>query len=222
MAERVRMVRTALLNRLTVGPDLPASTLLITSASSGAGKSTVSALLGRSFAECGKRVLLVDADLRRAGLSEQMDLADRDGLADSLSGNLSPRQAVCDTDTPNLHVVPAGRRRGDSQLEMMANGVLEGLLADWQRDFDVILFDSPPILPVADARILAGRVDGTVMVIRQDSCLRTDVVEALACLGSSGGKLLGTIFIGDRRRDGYGYGRRRDYYDYTYRTHEVE
>ena len=99
-------------------------------------------------------------------------------------------------------------------MEMMANGVFEGLLADWKRDFDVILFDSPPILPVADARILAGRVDGTVMIVRQDSCLRSDVIEALACLGSSGGKLLGTIFIGERRR-GHGYGYSY-HYNYNY------
>lgn len=221
MAERVRIVRTALLSRLPAESDGPASTLLITSASSGAGKSTVSAMLGRSFAECGKRVLLIDADMRRAGLSERMGLVDRWGLSDSLTGHLGSHEAVCETDTANLHVVPAGRRRGDSPLEMMANGSFEGLLAGWQGDFDVILFDSPPILPVADARILASRVDGTVLVIRQDSCLREDVVEALACLGSSGGKLMGTIFIGDRRRGHYG---RHPYYnyDYTYPTREVD
>ncbi|NLF32419.1 MAG: polysaccharide biosynthesis tyrosine autokinase [Planctomycetes bacterium] len=214
MAERVRMVRTALLNRLACGPGHPASTLLITSAQGGAGKSTVSAMLGRSFAECGKRVLLVDADMRRAGLSEHLGLLDRTGLADSLVGSAGPREAVCSTTTPRLSVVPAGRQRGGGEMEMMANGVFEGLLADWKRDFDVILFDSPPILPVADARILAGRVDGTVMIVRQDSCLRSDVIEALACLGSSGGKLLGTIFIGERRR-GHGYGYSY-HYNYNY------
>ena len=72
----------------------------------------------------------------------------------------------------------------------------------------MILLDSSPILPVADARILSSQVDGTIMVVRQASSRREDVVDALAYLSSAGGRLLGTIFIGSLPRESYRY----DYY----------
>jgi Mrp family chromosome partitioning ATPase len=104
--------------------------------------------------------------------------------------------------------MPAGTQGDGIRIEMTANGAFTACLDRLRPKYDVILLDSSPILPVADARILSRQVDGTIMVVREDKSRRADVVDALACIGSSGGKLLGTVFIGSRGRENY----QREYY----------
>ncbi|MHC4717103.1 MAG: polysaccharide biosynthesis tyrosine autokinase, partial [Planctomycetota bacterium] len=205
MVENMRMIRTALLSRMD---EQRGSTVMISSANTGAGKSTVSVMLGRSLAEGGKRVLLIDADLRRSTLSHHFGLGDEPGLLESLTHQDGRQQTVFPTDTPRLSIMPTGQRQGSAELELMANGVFSGFVGRLSKDYDIILLDSSPILPVADARIVSRHVDGTIMVVREETSRRGDVIDALACLGSAGGKLLGTIFIGTLRGDRYGY----DYY----------
>ena len=210
LAEGARMIRTALLARLRQADAEGGGALLITSAEPGAGKSTLTALLAHSLAECGKRVLMVDADMRTCELSSRLGLRDEPGLTECLANG--DRITIYPTNMPNLSFIPAGQRHSGAAIELTANGVFSASLADWRKEFDIVLLDSPPILPVADARILAGQADGTIMVVRRQGGRRSDLVDALALLSSSGGKLLGTIFIGDSgRRKYYQYG---DYYHY--------
>lgn len=88
----------------------------------------------------------------------------------------------------------------------MANGAFASLLHQWRGAYDLVLLDSAPLLGMADAGIIAGRVDGTVLVVRERYCRREAVLEALATLSAAGGKLLGTVFVGSGRFGGYGYG----------------
>ncbi|MGB2819589.1 MAG: polysaccharide biosynthesis tyrosine autokinase [Phycisphaerae bacterium] len=208
VAESIRMVRTALFSRINGR----CSTILISSADTGAGKSTVAAMLARSLAECGKRVLLIDADLRRRSLSERFGLADEPGFAESLTGSTPDDRAIFETDTPRLSIMPAGIPGDGGAIEATANGAFVACLDRLRPSYDVILLDACPILPVADARILSRQVDGTVLVVRQDRCRRNDVIDALAYLGSSGGKLLGTVFIGSAGRGNY----QSSYHNYPY------
>jgi len=203
MLECARMVRTSLLAKLG---SRTGNTVLITSASAGTGKSSVTSLLGRSLARVGKKVLIVDADLRRTGLSRIFDLADKPGLVDYLKNGLMGTPDVFPTDIPGLMVMPAGQNINGFEFDKASNGAFSLCIEQLRQQYDIILLDGTPVLPVADARILSGLVDGTVVVERQRLSQREDVVDAITCLGSSGCSLLGTIFIGSHANSSYGYG----------------
>ena len=200
--ESMRMVRTALLERVERGRD---QVVLITSSTSGVGKTTVATLLACSLARLGKRTLLVDTDLRTASLSRRLAADQNNGLACLLNKTATDTDVITPGPVPKLDLVPAGKNLDQFDPELLANGEFSASLRRWRKQYDFILLDSPPVLPVADARILASQADGTLMVLRSSHCRRTDVTHAYADLGAAGGKLLGTVLVGVRHGDGYGY-----------------
>jgi capsular exopolysaccharide synthesis family protein len=199
--ESMRMVRTALTARMN---SQKGCIVLVTSAGPGAGKSTVAAMLSKSFALSGKKVLLVDADMRNPTVSRRMGIEAAPGFVSVLTHELDDEQAILGTSTDRLWVLPTGSGRGGFDYELIANGTFKACVDRWRTKYDLIILDTPPILPVADTRILSRQVDGTIMVFREGNCRRGDVLDALASLASSGGKLMGTIFIGPCRRGTYG------------------
>jgi len=206
LIESIRVLRTALLSQLG---GTPSATVLVTSANEGTGKSSTTMMLGKSLAQSGRKVLMIDADFYRMTLSKRFDLLDRPGLMDSLSCRSIDKRHIFPTKTLGLSVMPAGTRHdGNMVFEEIANAAFGTCMDQLARqyDFDIILLDSAPILPVADATILAGQVDGTIMVEREHLSRRANVANALARLTSTGGRLLGTVFIGSGGRDDYGYG----------------
>jgi tyrosine-protein kinase Etk/Wzc len=181
----------------------------------GTGKSSFTMVLGRSIARAGKKVLMIDADIQKTTLSKWFDLLDRPGFMDSLTHRSIDRAHIFPTETSGLNIMPAGTRDDSSTaFEEIANGAFEYFVGQLskQHDYDVILLDSSPILPVADATILASQVDGTIMVEREHLSQRTNVAAALARLGSSGGRLLGTVFVGSGGPEDYGYAYGYDHY----------
>jgi len=213
LLESVRIVRTTLLSRLN-GNDC--TTVLITSAAAGTGKSSFTMTLGISLARAGKKVLLVDADFRKTTLSKRLNLADKSGFIESLRSKSVDFGHVFPTSTSGLSVMPAGARNGDDLMfEETANGAFKACISQLRKQYNIILFDSPPILPVADAAILASQVDGTIMVERELVSQRSNVVNALTRLSSAGGRLLGTVFIGSGSHEHYGYDNN---YRYGYST----
>lgn len=217
-AEYMRMVRTALLQRLGDGAG---HALQITSADAGSGKTSATVLLGESLGRCGKRVLMVDADLRRPALHTRTGVEQAPGLVDVLRGGMEPDAALRPwPQHAAVDVLPAGDVPVDEDDELIAGVRLAECLAQWRRRYDVILFDGPPLLPVADARILARRLDGNLLVIREGHSRRADVSDAMSSLRGAGGDLLGVIFFARGRRGryyggsygyggGYGYGPRQ-------------
>lgn len=127
------------------------------------------------------------------------------GLAALLTGAADDRRVVLSGTTPRLDLVLAGDVAEDFDPELLANGVLDVAMARWRKIYDFILVDSPPVLPVADARILARQTDGTLMVLRSSHTRRSDVVQAYADLSAAGGTLLGTVLVGARIGSGYSY-----------------
>lgn len=202
LAEAVRVIRTALLNRLRAGEQI----VQLTSATVGSGKTTVATLLARSLAQLGKRVLLVDADVRSPSLSKRLAMEKLPGLIDVLTDGTLDAGGVRPTAIPGLNVLPAGRPTRHEDIEKLANGVFEAQIARWREQYDVILLDSAPLLGTADAVILSRHVDGTVMIVREQHCRREGLVEAYATLSAGGGKLLGTVFVGSHGNAAYGYG----------------
>lgn len=203
LIESVRVMRTALLSRLN---GARGTTILITSAAPRTGKSSFTMALGKSLAETGKRVLMVDGDFHTMTLSAWSNLAGRPGFIDALRAGSADAQHVVPTPTPGLFIMPAGRRDNDRVVcEEMANGAFAVCMGQLAQQYDITLLDGPPVLPVADATVLAARVDGIILVERGRVSRRLDIVDALARLNSVGGRLLGTVFVGSPGREGYGY-----------------
>lgn len=202
VAESARMVRTALLQRLGVSNR---RVVLITSSSSCAGKTSVAILLSKSLAQVGKRILLVEGDLRRPSLAERLNIQNNVGLAALLNGQATDSEAISPTRISGLDVLIAGDLPESFNSELLANGVFSACLKRWKQTYDFILLDSPPVLPVADARILSRHADGTIMVLRAAHCRRAEVAQTYADLSSAGGKLMGTVLVGVPAGAHYGY-----------------
>jgi receptor protein-tyrosine kinase len=205
------MIRTALLERLG---DQRGGTVLITSAGPRAGKTTVSSLLARSLAECGKRVLLVDADRHRSAIAEFFGLPRGPGIRLVVAGAAEDKDAIVAGPVEGLSILPAGELGETTSSDLFANGVFDTCIRRWRESYDVIVIDSPPLLPVADARILARHAHGTILVMRATRCRRADVLEAFSALSIAGGRLIGTVLTGARRTQQYvdSYSR---YYNYA-------
>ena len=202
--ESVRHVRTALLSRLN---GRGGATILVASAAAGTGKSSFTTMLGKSLAQAGKKVLMIDADLRKMTLSKRFGLRDESGFIESLRRRSIDKRHIFSTETSGLSIMPAGRPNGDgSVFEGTANGAFKACIGQLRRYFDIILLDSSPILAVADATILSNQVDGTIMVERELVSQRPNVIDALDRLDSAGGRLMGTVFVGSGGCEDYGYG----------------
>jgi len=214
MVESIRIVRTALLERLDGSGG---NSVLITSSSSRSGKTSVAIQLARSLAQVGKRTLLVEADLRRADLAARLGLQARIGLARLLTNGITDRDVIVPSEVPRLDVLPAGERPEGFNAELLANGVFARCLARWKQMYDIVLLDSPPVLPVADSRILAAQADGTVMVLRASHTRRAEVAQAYEDLTAAGGTLLGTVLVGVRLGQGFGY----QYHEYYSDAHTL-
>jgi capsular exopolysaccharide synthesis family protein len=206
MIESIRFVRTALLSRLD---GQGSTTVLVTSADAGTGKSTFTMMLGKSFAQAGKKVLMMDADFQKMNLTKRFNLPDKSGFIESLRCRSVDKRHIFPTETSGLSIVPAGKQGDDDTVfEEIANGAFKTCIGELRKQYNIILLDSSPILMLADATILSSQVDGTIMVERELVSRRANVISALARLGSAGGRLLGTVFIGSDNHKDYGY----DYY----------
>ncbi len=212
LIESVRVMRTTLLSRLD---EQGSATVLITSSTAGTGKSSFTKILGKCMAKAGKRVLMIDVDFHKKTLSKWFDLIDKPGFIDGLNSRSLDKRHIFPTDVSGLSVMPAGTRDDNNVVyEEIANGAFESYIGELRKRNTIILLDSSPILPLADATIMSGQVDGTIMVERELVSRRGDVFNAITRLGSAGGHLLGVVFVGSSGYERYGYD--SSYYGYGY------
>lgn len=190
--ERARMIRTPLLLRLRQSRN---RVLLITSAEQGAGKTTLAILLARSFAQCGKTVLLVDGDLRRPQIRHDLHVPGRGGLAEGLANHLGNAEMIKPSGYPRLSVIPGEVPAGGVDPEIIANGLFAKAVKRWSQAFDLVILDSPPVLAAADAQILAQHAAGVLFAVCPGRSRRSDVIEAMASLQTAGSNLWGAVFI---------------------------
>lgn len=190
--ESLRMIRTALLERV---PCETNCAILITSPTPETGKTTLTALLGRSLAQFGKKVLIIDADLRRPALAGRLGYSTDEGLTALLHGSAPVSRLIRTTSQKNLDLLAAGRPMSEDDPELLASGQLKKQLEELRAKYDFILLDSPPVLSVADARILAGLVDGALLVLKASHSRRDEATEALLRLTGTGCRLLGTVLV---------------------------
>lgn len=161
--ESFRKLRSWLL--FTEWENGPPKSILVASAMPGEGKSTVSANLATCLASAGTRTLLVDADLRRGTLHRHFGLEQDPGLGDILNGSSTVEKAIQPTEVKNLWFLPRGYY-GVSGSEIFVQTSLDHFLADVEKKFDMIVFDSSPVLAVDETSILAGKVDASLVTIR--------------------------------------------------------
>jgi len=180
----------------------------ITSAGPGEGKTVTSLNLAGALAQsAGARVLLVDADLHRPAVARYLGLNDERGvgLSDIITDErCGLAQAVRRLDAINVSVLLPGRTH-PRPYELLASSRLEGVLVDMRHQYDYVVLDTPPVLPVADCRLLGRWVDGFLVVVAAHQTTRKMLSEAIRLL--DGAKVMGVVFNGDDRprRSYYGY-----------------
>ena len=167
--------------------------IMVTSAQPKEGKSVFSAALARNMAAAGRRVLLLECDLSCPSLARQLGLAPGPGLADILAGTLLGKlRDVVREPQPRLHVIVAGSRQGDPQ-ELLASNRMAQLLRAVRETYDLVILDTPPVLPVADALVLARHADATLMVVRWEATSRSATHDAVQLLHDSRANLMGAV-----------------------------
>ena len=160
--ESVRRLRSGLLISRS---GRPPQVLLVSSASPGEGKSTLALNLAASLSQYEKKVLLVEADMRRPVLRKRLGLQGGDGLSVLLSDRDSPNAIVAVPDNPNLYLLPGGPTP-PYPAELLGSPRMQALMEEWRTEFDFIVVDSPPVLPVTDAQLLEEMADATVLLAR--------------------------------------------------------
>lgn len=168
-------------------------TLMVTSANPGEGKSTVAANLAAVIAGSGKRVMLVDADLRRPTVHKVLGLENRMGLTTLFASDLQPMDVIQTSEVhPALRVLTSGPIP-PNPAELLGSARMNELIEKLQGMVDLVLFDSPPVLAVADPTVLASRVDGVVVVADSEGTSADALHRATDALRRTGATMLGVV-----------------------------
>jgi capsular exopolysaccharide synthesis family protein len=209
MAEAARTVRTNLL--LGRGVSAETKVFLATSAAPGDGKTTVACSLAISLAQTGERVALVDCDLRRPRLHRIFDKPNHSGVTSVLAGTLSTSEVAHQTVVPNLTFISSGIPPMNP-AELLHSEGFAAFLRDLRSSYDRVVLDSPPLIPVADAAILATQADATVVVARAFETKKHAARRAAKILLDVNANVIGTVLNAvDFSRGEYRY---YQYYDY--------
>jgi len=212
VAESIRHIRASLVKQ---AQQRGHKTLVVFAGMPGSGATSFLSNLAASCALGEMRVLAIDANLRRPGLHRAFDLPDHPGLADILSGGCGFADAVAETDTKNLFIMPAGapERRA---TERLMTGAMEHILSEARDAYDVVLIDAPPAIVSSDAMMLAGRCDGAILVVRAYGEKRGLVARVRNQIEETRAEFLGVVVNAVRASAG-GYFRRnfRATHEYT-------
>lgn len=206
VSEAYRSLRTALL--LSSAQEL--RVVAVTSASAGEGKTATSVNLSIVMAQLGRRVLLIDGDLRKPRLHEVFGVSNRAGLVNILAGGEEPDHALTVSAVPNLSLIPSGPIPPNPS-ELLASDRMRELVRRARSRFDFVVIDTPPVLAVTDSTLIGSLADGVVLCLRAGKVLRE---EARACrdrLLMAEVKILGTV-LNRHRESGVG-GRRYTKYE---------
>ncbi len=202
----VNASKTLLANIRFAGIDSPIKTIVVTSSVMDEGKSTVAGNLACAIASSGKRVLLVETDLRRPTLGTMLDLHNANGIYGVLSGRCSLRAAVRATKIPNLYFMDA-ESNVPNPVDIFATKRFAVLVDKLAQTFDYVLFDTAPIGLFADAAVISNLADGTLVCVRQNSTKRDTVKKVLQQLRAADANVIGIVmtFVEEKKSDYYYY-----------------
>ncbi len=206
LAEAFRAIRT---NLQFVDVDNPPKVVVVTSSMPGEGKTVTSCNLAIAVAQTGLRVALVEGDLRRPTISGILKIEGSVGLTDVLSGAVPLKEAIVGWNRGLVAVLPSGGRVPNPS-ELLGSHAMKALLEFLRENFDLVIIDAPPLLPVTDAAVIANAADGALVVVREGQTTREQLTRALGALEQADASILGTVvnFVPTTRsgHDGYGYG----------------
>ncbi|MCM8507444.1 CpsD/CapB family tyrosine-protein kinase [Bacillus amyloliquefaciens] len=189
VAEQYRTIRT---NIEFSSVQTHLRSILVTSSVPGEGKSFSAANLAAVFAQQEKKVLLVDADLRKPTIHETYQLENVQGLTNVLVGNASLGETVQKTLIDNLYVLTSGPTP-PNPAELLSSKAMGELIQEMYSRYSLVIFDSPPLLAVTDGQILANQTDGSVLVVLSGKTKMDTVQKARDALQQSKAKLLGAL-----------------------------
>ncbi len=190
ISEAFRTLRT---NLEFTSLDHPICTMVVTSASPEEGKSTTLANVAVTIAQAGRKVILVDCDLRRPSLHQIFDARSKVGFTDMMRDDtLMARPPLQETCVPNLWLLTSGTLPPNPS-ELLASRRMGEVIAALKSQADMILFDAPPVIAVTDAAVLASKVDAVLLVISAGKTKREHARKAKALLDKVNARLLGTV-----------------------------
>jgi tyrosine-protein kinase Etk/Wzc len=216
--ESLRSLRTALQFAMLEAPN---NRVLVTGATPGVGKSFVSTNFSVVLASAGKRVLLVDADLRKGHLNHYFGIGRERGLSEVIAGTLKPSEAVRANVVPNLDLLTTGVLP-PNPAELMMSGAFAHILQDLSADYDFVIIDSPPVLAAADTLGMASQAGTVLLVARAGETQVGELHESAKRLAQAGKAVSGVLFnaidLSRRHYGSYGY----KYGGYRYRQYSYE
>lgn len=193
--------------------------ILVTSTQAGEGKSTISFHLAVELAKAGKRVLLIDADMRRSSYLTTYSIEEKvNGLSQYLSGQVEKlNDLVCRTNYENLHMILSGPY-APNPTEMLGNETFEGIIKATRQVYDYVIVDAPPLGPIIDAAVIGQYCDGAVMVVENNAVSYRACQKAKYQLEKSGCHWLGAVLNKVNKKTSHYYGKYGKYgygkYDY--------
>jgi len=203
-AEAVRNLRTSI---MLSNVDVPPQVIMTCSALPGEGKTTVAMALTLNFSSMGKKVLLIEGDIRRRVFGRYLSSSQTDGIVSVLTGSRSFEEVVVHDDFVNADVLLGDEGQANA-ADIFSSARFSEMLKELRKVYDIIIIDTPPVLVVPDARVIAQQVDATVFVIKWDQTQREQAVGALRELESVGRPVSGVVLnqISPRGMKRYGYG----------------
>lgn len=178
--------------------------LMLTSAGPGEGKSTTALNLAVTYAQAGKKVVLVDADLRKPTVHHSFMKTNRWGLTNILTNQLSLNESILETDIENLYIISSGPIPPNPS-EILASKRMTTFLEELKNVFEMIIIDTPPALAVTDAQIVSTKCDGVVLVIDSGKVKREAAMKAKAQLEHVKARILGVVLNNKNRDDAEAY-----------------
>lgn len=216
VAEAVRKLRT---NLQFLAVDDPPRLILITSTTPSEGKSTMAINIALALAEAEHNVVLVDGDLRRPRLAKYLDVVGSVGFSTVLSGRSSLSDVLQQTKFPRLTILAAGPVPPNPS-QLLGSLAAKSILAELRSRFDYVIVDSPPLLAVSDAAVLAADADGTLVMVRSGKTKRDQLAHAMGSLRDVGATVLGVVLTMVPPRGNGAYGHGYSYYGKGY-TDEI-
>ncbi|PGT51028.1 capsular biosynthesis protein [Priestia megaterium] len=201
VAEQYRTIRT---NIQFSNADQEIKSLVLTSSGPAEGKSTTATNLATVYAQQGLKVLLIDADLRKPTAHYTFRLENHAGLTNVLTRQSTLGQAVQETEVQDLYILTSGPIPPNPS-ELLSSNQMEEILKEMKQQFDIVIFDTPPILAVADAQILANQVDASILVVSSGKTDKEAALKAKELLVNAKSKLLGAVLNNRKTESGNYY-----------------
>lgn len=193
ISEEYRTIRTNFLGSMD---GRKTQSLIVTSPNQNEGKSTTAANLAISLTQLGKKVLLIDADLRRPKLFSAFNVSNSFGLSSVLTGEVRLEDAIDHTEIKGLDLLPSGPTLANA-ADLLGSILMKTLIETATNQYDMVLIDTPPVLEVADVKIFSDYCDGVIIVIRYGKTESKDLIQAKKLLNDSS-NLVGVILNNKR------------------------